>query len=125
MARLISQEWDGHTLYKWHEDVGEDGVARIVTEQVVDVEPILEDNKRQYNDAEKGAPKGFGRCVARYDGVTLQKVAKANGLSFREFVLARTEKARRVWSGLLSDPAFRYFRTAPGKVDIGRGVDGA
>jgi len=50
LKKLLSQEWNGHRLERYWLHTGDDGKDRITIETVEDVEPVLEANKKLYNE---------------------------------------------------------------------------
>jgi hypothetical protein len=117
MAKLLGTEINGPRLDRYWLHTGDDGKDRITVETTEDVEPVIEANKAQYNDPGK-THDGLGRKVASIPGVVIMELCRINKISFRELMLGKTERSQQVMNRFLNDPAFRFFRTAPGHVDV-------
>lgn len=109
--KLISEViGDGRVREWWKED----GKTTVTTS--VDIEPLVEANKRAFNDA----PEKFGNQtfheVARIDGATIERLAKANNMTFADLMSPTNPEAAAVWSRFLNDRDTRAFRTRPGRV---------
>lgn len=89
----------------------EDLTGRLTIERVQDVEPILEANKRAFNDAEKRFKSETLNHVARVPLVVLEKWAREKGISYSELLANDKLMAR-----FLNDPDNRHFRTKPGRL---------
>jgi hypothetical protein len=123
MKRLLHTEQTVTGTEKWWYHTGDDGKSALTVETVADVEPVLNANKRQYNDA----PSQFGDLakVASIPSVVIEKTAvgcaKLWNISvraaFSEIINNKTDRANQVWRELLNSREFRYFRTRPGTVD--------
>lgn len=99
-----------------------DGAGKdvITTETVQDVEPILERNKRKYNDAPQRFGSGAFHEVADIPATVIEKEIREQNISLRELVQCKTDKAQAIWRKLLNDRDLRGFRTRPGRVDVTR-----
>jgi len=125
MAKLLSQEKSGHRIDRYWLHAGDDGKDRITVESVEDVEPIIEANKAEFNahagkniKEQEGA---LGKRVARIPATIVEELCRINRISFRELMACKTARAQKIMNSFLNDPAFRSFRTAPGRVDVARG----
>lgn len=117
MAKLLGTEVNGERIDRYWLHTGDDGRDRITVQTTEDLEPAIEANKAQYNDPGK-THDGLGRKVASIPGVVLMELCRINKISFRELMLGKSERSQAIMNGFLNDPAFRYFRTAPGRVDV-------
>lgn len=96
----------------------EDGELCIV-EQKQDVEPILEANKRQFNESPTANDARIDRKwrdqewrhVARIPMMWLLKVRNEEGLDF-----LNPEHMKEITKRYLNDSEYKAFRTAPGKL---------
>jgi hypothetical protein len=124
MKKLLGVERNNGRVERTWSHYDADGKASITVETVQDVAPILDANKRQYNDA----PSKWGDFakVASIPTVVIENTAKGCaalwGISVREayseIVASKTDRARQVWRELLNSREFRYFRTRPGYVPV-------
>lgn len=112
MAELLKSEklHDGRVRRFYRED------EKLVVTSVVDAEPLLEAAKRQFNDAPERYTSEVMNKVAEFPGVVLEAAARAAGLTWREFMDRRSDRAVKAWNRLLNDPEMRAFRTRPGRV---------
>ena len=117
MAKLLGTEVNGPRIDRYWLHTGDDGRDRITVATTEDVEPAIEANKRQYNDGVK-THDGLGRKVASIPGTIIMELCRINKISFRELMLGKTERSQHIMNRFLNDPAFRGFRTAPGRVDV-------
>jgi hypothetical protein len=123
MKRLLHTEQTVSGTERWWYHTGDDGKSALTVETVADVEPVLDANKRQYNDAP--SKHGDMSKVASIPAVVIEKtVAGCATLwnvsvkdAFAEIINNKTDRANRVWRELLNAREFRYFRTRPGTVD--------
>ena len=115
MAKLLGTEVNGNKIDRYWLHAGDDGNDRITVETVEDIEPVIEANKVEYNENRKhdGLKK-----VASIPGTIIMELCRINKISFRELMLGKSERSQQVMNGFLNDPAFRHFRTAPGRVDV-------
>lgn len=121
--RLLGEERHGSTRERWWLHPGDDGDDRITVETVEDVEPVLDANKRAFNEAPKSW-KGDMHKVASIPSVVITELCRIHaerwGCSrsqvFRELMGNKTDRAQKVWRYLLNAPEFRHFRTRPGAV---------
>lgn len=116
MAKLLGTEIDGNRHYRYWGHTGTDNREKITLETVEDIEPVIEANKEAYNNApthNDGLKK-----VASIPGTIIMELCRINKISFRELMLGKTDRAQHVMNSFLNDPAFRAFRTAPGRVDV-------
>jgi hypothetical protein len=117
MAKLLGTEVNGPSVDRYWLHTGDDGKDRITVATTEDVEPVIEANKAQYNNPAK-TQDGLGRKVASIPGVVIMELCRIHKISFRELMLGKTERSQSIMNGFLNDPAFRGFRTAPGRVDV-------
>lgn len=89
----------------------DDETGGFTIESQQDVEPLLEQNKRLWNDTEKHTPYGELRRVASIPNVTLMELARQGIVTPAGHVL--DQKKFRAW---LNDSDNKYFRTRAGKV---------
>lgn len=92
---------------RYHYDQLED---KLHIERVQDVEPILEANKRAYNDAGAFKSEIFNK-KAEIPLVVLLQWLQAKGITYNEF-MTDDKLLRR----FLNDPDNRFCLTRPGKV---------
>jgi hypothetical protein len=78
-----------------------------VIETVQDIEPIIEANKKKYNESQSFKSETFNQ-VASIPLVMIEKWKNEKGID-----LLNDERALRQF---LNDPENRFFRTRPGKV---------
>lgn len=86
----------------------------MVVDREQDVEPLLDANKRQYNDApDIGRWKGEIIEVAKIDPITIEKWLREDPPLniYKSDPDTRAELRRR-----LNSPEYRYLRTMPGKI---------
>lgn len=111
--RKLGEENFGGRKRTWFKD-GTDFVLH--TEQ--DVEPVIEMNKRAFNEA----PERFGNApfhrVASIPVEVVERTARERGIPFAEFTQCKSDRAAKAWRMLLNDRDLRYFRTRPGYVDV-------
>jgi hypothetical protein len=91
-----------NTTKWWHYDAASDTA---VIESQVDVSPIIEDNRRQYNAIDENARWGEMSRVASIPMSVYFDLMKQG--------IVDDPKAMKKW---LNDPANRYYRTRPGEV---------
>lgn len=103
-SKLIAT--DNFVTTEFHHDQAAD---KVVINRVQDVEPILDANKRAFNDATRLPQKSEFRHMARIPNVVVERLMK-DGTWFDP---ARLER----W---MNDPDNKYFRTAPGRVKLKR-----
>lgn len=117
--RLLGSERVGDVIHRyWSHD------GNITVESVQDVEPILEANKRKYNDA-PSTWKGDVHSIANIPGVLINRLcydkAKEWGCNavdvFRELCQG-SDRANKVLNEMLNSREFMYLRTRPGRVDL-------
>lgn len=121
MAKLLGFERNGHRLDRYWLHTGETGADAITVTTTEDIEPIIEANKAAFNDQPGRFEKrkeGLGKRIASIPGTIIEEICRIHKISFREFMLARSCRAQDIWNKFLNDPAFRHFRTAPGRVDM-------
>lgn len=111
MAELLYTDDFGDSTEQWWK---EDGALTITT--VGDVQPLIEDNQRRFNDAPERFGDGTFHEVARIDGQTIERLAKAHNMTFAQLMDSRNPEAAAVWSDFLNDRDTRAFRTRPGHV---------
>lgn len=92
---------------KLHHDDIED---KLHIERVQDVEPILEANKRAYNDAGAFKSETFNK-KAEIPLTILLSWCQAKGITYQEFMTDNSILRR-----FLNDPDNRFCLTRPGKV---------
>ena len=118
MAKLISSGLiDGRVQNYWLHP-GDDGNDNITVETVQDVEPILERNKRAYNDAPTRFGPGDFHKVADIPVTVIEDIARVRKIPFPELMQGRTDRAQAIWDDLVNGRDFRLFRTRPGVVDM-------
>lgn len=121
MARLIGTEVNGGRLDRYWLHVGDDGNDRITITTTEDVEPLVEANRREFNDAPgRFERKPAFRRVARIPGVAIMELARVNKISFRELMLGKSDRAKQLWNRFLNDRNLTAFRTSPGRVVMGK-----
>lgn len=91
---------------------------KIVVSTTTDVEPLVEANKRAYNDAPERFGDGTFHKVASFPADVLEAAARNAGLSWREFMDRRSDAACKAWELLLNARELRSFRTRPGYVRV-------
>lgn len=104
MKRLFDHDpVAGLTQYFHYDEAGD----RFTIETVADSEPIVENNKRLFNE---GRPRGDWNCIASIPPEIILKWRELYGVN----IMDRNDwpRIRR----LLNDPDWRYLRTAPGVV---------
>lgn len=116
MKRLLSTEVIGDRVEYWWHHYGEDGREKITVETVQDVEPILDRNKAEYNDAPQKFGKGSFHKVATIPATVIEEVCRIKQISFRELMQNKSDRAKHIWSHLLNAREFQAFRTRPGRV---------
>jgi hypothetical protein len=104
----------GGRTEKWYREP--DGKITVYTVQ--DAEPILDANKRAYNEAPSTFGKGAFHKVASIPVTVIEEACRIHQMKLAELVAAKTDKAQRVWNELLNARDLRYFRTRPGRVDL-------
>lgn len=111
--RKLDEEFVGGRKRTWYKDGGN---FVLHTEQ--DVAPVVEMNKRAFNDA----PEKFGKApfhrVASIPVEVVERTAREQGIPFAEFTQCKSDRAAKAWRLLLNDRDLRYFRTRPGYVDV-------
>lgn len=117
MAKLLSQERNGDRIEKWWLHVGDDGREKITLETIEDVEPIIENNKRLYNEKPVDHPV-LGRRVAAIPQTVMEELCRIHKISFRELMDRKNERGQHIIQSLINNPDFRSFRTAAGRVDL-------
>jgi len=120
MAKLLSEEWVDGRLERYWLHTGADHTDRITIETIEDVEPVIEANKRAYNEGVREVP-GLGRRVARIPRTVIEELCRINKIKFRDLMDPKNPHGQKIMNEFLNDPGTRYFRTAPGRVDVGRG----
>lgn len=111
MAELLySEDLLGRDRKFWRED----GNIHVTTQ--ADVQPLVDANRRAYNDAPEKFGSGTFHEVARIDANTIENLARQNGLKFGELINVSSPEAAAVWSRFLNDRDTRAFRTRPGRV---------
>jgi hypothetical protein len=116
MAKLLGTEFNWPRIDRFWSHTGVDGREKITVETIENAEFTIERNKREYNEPPK---KNDGlKKVASIPGTMIMELCRINKISFRELMLGKTERSQHVMNSFLNDPAFRHFRTAPGKVDV-------
>lgn len=92
---------------KWHYD---HSTGAVHVETIQDVQPILEANKRAYNDAREFKSEIFNK-KASIPLVVLEKWLQDKGISYREFMNDPTMVKRFV-----NDPDNKFCLCRPGKM---------
>lgn len=118
MKRLLSKEFVGGREELWWLHTGPDGNDRITVESVQDVEPILDQNKREYASAPTRFGDGALHKVATIPATVIEEICRIKQIPFGEMIQGKSDRAQRIWSRLLNDPQFRSFRTRPGRIAI-------
>lgn len=96
---------------KYHYDKSAD---RLIIERVQDIEPIIEANKRKFNESnghESTRWKGDLHHVASVPEVVIEKWCKDNGFTFAEFI-----NDPKISKRFLNDSSNSHFRTKPGRI---------
>lgn len=96
---------------KYHYDQSAD---RLIIERVQDIEPIVEANKRKFNEAnghESTRWKGDLHHVASVPEVVIEKWCKLHGFTFAEFI-----NDPKISKRFLNDSSNKNFRTKPGRI---------
>lgn len=86
----------------------DEGTGDFAIETIQNVEPIIENNKRQYNDGDGYTPSRDMRKVASIPLIVLEMWKNEKGINWMD---------KNDWpkiKQLLNDPDWRYLRTAPG-----------
>jgi len=119
--KLLDTERLGPITHRTYLHQGDDGRDRFTVTTTQDVDSIIAANRREYNDAPSrfGSGSGFHR-VARIPVTVIEEACRVYQIKYRELILGKTDKAKRVWRTLLNAPELRAFRTRPGRVDVGR-----
>lgn len=117
VGKLISQERNGHKIERWWLHVGDDGKDKIVLETIEDVEPIIENNKRLYNEKPVDHP-ALGRRVASIPQTIMEELCRIHKISFADLMDKNNARGQHILQSFINNPDFRSFRTAPGRVDI-------
>lgn len=110
---------DGRIQRDWLH-TGDSGRNVITTEIEQDVEPILEQAKRLYNDAPRRFGDGLMHRVAEIPFTVAEEACRIRKIPWLDFWHRRTAEAARLWDDLLNGRDFRAFRTRPGQVKIRR-----
>lgn len=118
MSRLLSTEYVGGRVENWYLHTGDDGKDRITVETVQDVEPILDQNKREFAAASDHFGKGTFHKVATIPSTVIEEICRIKQIPFGELIQGQSDQAQHIWKHLLNDPEFLYFRTRPGRVAI-------
>lgn len=84
---------------------------RLYIKRTQDVEPILEANKIQYNNADKHFKSEAFNHVARIPLILLEKWSRDHGIKFEEVM-----NNEAVMKRFLNDPSNKFLRTKPGKI---------
>lgn len=92
---------------RYHYDESED---KLHVERVQDVEPILEANKRAYNDAGSFKSETFNH-KARIPVLIWEAWLQAKGISYQE-----ASVDEKILKRFLNDPDNRFCLTRPGKI---------
>ena len=100
MKRLLEQDNGVSTVYH---DLGD----RVVIERLQDVAPIIEANKRQYNEA--GGRMGEMVHIGRVPAVVIDQWCKEDGINYLD------KANRKALLAKLHHPDNRMFKTHPGK----------
>ncbi len=111
MAKLIATEDLGSRTQQWWK---EDGKVTVTT--TADVQLLADANQRAYNDAPERFGDGTFHEVARVDGATLERLAKANNLTFAQLMDSNNVEGAAALTRFLNDRDTRAFRTRPGRV---------
>lgn len=117
MRRHLHSENIGGRTEHWYL-VDEDGKKSIGIQTVQDVEPILEANKTEFNSAPSDFRKGAFHKVASIPATVIEDACSKHHIPYQELAQGKTDRAQRIWNGLLNAREFRYFRTRPGRVDM-------
>ena len=102
MGQILSA--DGGVLTTYHEEDG-----KTIVKRETDLTPLLEANKRQYNDVSRSGRMGDFVHVGRVDSVILDKWSKEDGINYlspenKGMLLKKLEQREN-----------RLFKTHPGK----------
>ncbi len=111
--RLLDEERIGGRINRWYRDGDKIGVHT-----VEDVQPVVDANRRSYNDASDRFGKGTFHRVASIPSVIMEKVCHEKGIPWREFIACKSSRSVRAWNELLNDRDLRAFRTRPGNVVV-------
>ena len=104
MTGFLLLEENPETGIRTYFRTNEDGTTTICHQQ--DVEPLLEDNVRLYNDSE-GQRMGEWCRVARVPDIIAEKIGYAE---------AMRQNDRKFVGKILNDPDYRKFRTHKGRI---------
>lgn len=117
MAKLISQERNGHKVERWWLHVGDDGREKITLETIEDVEPILENNKRLYNEKPVDHPV-LGRRVASIPQTIMEELCRIHKISFAELMDKNNDRGQHIIQSVVNNPDLGKLRTAAGRVNL-------
>lgn len=118
MKKLMGVEKvDGRTERTW-KHFNADGKPVFTIQTTEDVEPLIDSNKRAYNDAPERFGKGDFHKVASIPVTVIEATCRNKQIPYREFISGKTDRAIKAWNELLNSPDLRYFRTRPGQVTV-------
>ena len=117
MKRLMDAEIvDGVLERTWiHEDGGK---KKLTVQRTQDPTAIIKRNRQEFNSASKGYGKSEMQKVASIPTVVLENAARINQIPWGEFIIAQTDRSKKVWNELLNGRDFQAFRTKPGVVKV-------
>lgn len=82
----------------------------LTIERTEDITPVLDANKRQYNQSDSHFNETFNH-VAKIPTIAIEKWCKLKGVTYYEFM--NNDKLTREF---LNDPDNKFFRTKPGRI---------
>lgn len=101
---------DGNIKADWHDEPDN----TITIQHTQDVQPILEQNKREYNaygDKRTMGKHGMMTKVASIPNIVLMMLAK----KYPEFWTNKEVRSKAI-KELLNDPEYKYLRTTPTRI---------
>lgn len=132
MKQLIysSKRPDGRIENHWRH-FGDDGREKLTVEVVEDVEPVLDQNKRDYADAPSRFGRGAFHRLASFPPTVISEFARLTAIrwgvstcqAYSELScndelgqLGKTDRAKATWRFILNARDLRDFRCRPGRV---------
>lgn len=118
--KLLDEETYAGITRRTYLHVGDDGRDRFTVASTQPVDAILRRCRRERNEAPRPSARQGLRHVAEIPAVLVEEACRVYQIPFAELMLAKTDKAQRVWRTLLNARELSGFRTAPGRVDLER-----